>query len=299
MLILLTGASGLIGSALRARLEAEGHTLRLLVRREPQSPNELRWDPAAGRIPAGALDGVDAVINLSGASIGKLPWTSAYRRELLRSRLDCTRTVVGAIRAAAIPPRILINASASGFYGSRPGEDLDESSTAGAGFLADLTRRWEAAALEAADSCVVVLARTGIVLDPAGAIGPMIALTRLGLGGPLGGGKNYWPWVALEDEVAALVFLLDSAVTGPVNIVAPTPSTAGDIGRALASELKRPYWLPAPGFAIRALLRDAAEDLILVDQRISPEVLLAEGFVFTHPTVPEALHTALGRARHG
>ncbi|RLP77772.1 TIGR01777 family protein [Mycetocola tolaasinivorans] len=293
MHILLAGASGLIGSALQSRLRAAGHELRVLVRREPTAEHEVRWDPDAHFVPGDALNGIEAVINLGGASIGKLPWTARYREQLLTSRLSGTQTLVRAIRTSAAPPRILINASASGFYGSRPGETLDESSPTGAGFLAGLTVRWEAAALEAADRCTVVLARTGIVLDPAGAIGPMLTLTKLGLGGPLGSGKNVWPWVSLDDEVRALEHLLTSTLTGPVNIVGPEPATAGEVGRALAETLGRPYWLPAPAFALRLVLQDAAEDLLLVDQHIRPSVLLSEGFEFTHPTAEGALRAAL------
>ncbi|WP_030143031.1 TIGR01777 family oxidoreductase [Mycetocola saprophilus] len=293
MNILLAGASGLIGSALQARLRAAGHSLRVLVRREPAAENEVRWDPDAHFLPADALDGIEAVINLGGASIGKLPWTASYKRTLLSSRLNGTQTIVRAIRTAATPPRILINASASGFYGSRPGIDLDESSTGGTGFLAELTQRWEAAALEASDRCTVVLARTGIVLDPAGAIGPMLTLAKLGLGGPLGSGKNVWPWVSLEDEVRALEFLLTSTLSGPVNITGPVAATSGEIGRALAENLGRPYWLPAPAFALRLLLQNAAEDLLLVDQHIHPAVLQGEGFEFSHPDAASALKVAL------
>lgn len=289
MHVLMSGGTGFLGTLLRARLEESGHRVRLLVRTEPRDSSEVRWAPESGQLPTGTLDGIDAVVNLSGASVGKLPWTRAYREELLTSRLQTTRTLAHAILASATPPRILLNASASGYYGSRPGLALDEADSAGEGFLADLTVAWERQALTAASRCTVVLARTGIVLHPRGALGPLIKLTKLGISGPIGGGHNSWAWVSVEDEIAALEFLLASTETGPVNITAPQAATAREIGGLLATKLHRPYWAPVPAFAVRAVLGDAADDLVLVDQRISPSVLISRGFEFRHSTPQSAI----------
>ncbi|RWZ55395.1 TIGR01777 family protein [Labedella populi] len=293
MRIVVSGAGGLIGSALVERLRRGGDEIVRLVRRPADSADESAWDPATGRVDRRLIASADAVVNLSGASIGRLPWTPRYKRTILDSRLTTTTTLAAAIADSPTPPAVFVSASAAGYYGSRPGETLDESSPGGSGFLSGVTVAWERAARGAGDATRVVHARTGIVVATAGVLKPLIPLTRLGVSGPLGGGRQYWPWVSLEDEVGGLVHALRSDVSGPVNIVGPTPATADTLMRGLADRLSRPYWLPAPALAVRAALGDAADDLLLIDQAITPRVLDTDGYVFRHPTVSDALDAAL------
>jgi uncharacterized protein (TIGR01777 family) len=284
MRVLISGASGLIGTELSRQLGAAGHTPLRLVRRVARSTDEFRWNPELLSMDAAALDGVDAVVNLSGASLSRLPWTPAYRHTILRSRLQTTRTVVDAILSAAHRPGVLLNASAVGYFGNRPGEELTESSPAGEGFLAGVVRAWEREALRAADATRVVTFRTGLVLAKDGALKPLIPLTRLGLAGPLGSGRQHWPWVSLRDEAAGLVHLLTSSLSGPVNLVGPTSATAADVIKALADELHRPYLVPVPAPLLRLALQDAADDLLLADQRVSSALIRADGFSFEQET---------------
>ena len=297
MRIVIAGASGLVGNALAAELSSRGHRVVRLVQRPARSPDELTWDPKSRHLDPRALSGADAVINLSGASIGRLPWSRRYRRSILSSRIDATSTLVSAIRGAEVTPPIFLSASAAGYYGSRPSEVLTEDSARGTGFLSDVTAQWEADAMRVSDITRVVTLRSGIVLDADGVLKPLLLLTRLGVSGPLGSGAQYWPWVSLNDEVAALVHLLDSSIEGPVNITGPTPATATTLMRHLAQRMKRPFWLPVPAFALRTLLGDAAKDLLLVDQQPRPERLLNDGFSFQHQTVESAVDAALVRAR--
>jgi uncharacterized protein (TIGR01777 family) len=297
MRIVIAGASGLIGHALTAELALRGHRVVRLVRRPARTPDELTWDPTSRRLDPRAVSGADAVINLSGASIGRLPWSRRYRRTILSSRIDATSTLVSAIRGADVTPPVFLSASAAGYYGSRPGEVLTEDSARGTGFLSDVTAQWETDAMRVSDITRVVVMRSGIVLAVNGVLKPLLLLTRLGVSGPLGSGTQYWPWVGLDDEVAAIVHLLDSSIEGPVNITGPTPATATTLMRHLAKRLHRPFWLPAPAFALRSLLGDAAKDLLLVDSQPRPERLLADGFVFRQDTVEFAVDAALERAR--
>ena len=297
--IVLAGASGLIGRALAKVLRERGAELRLLVRREPTHRHELRWDPnggVPGRDVLDALSAADALISLGGASVGRLPWTSGYKRELRDSRLDTTRTLAAALRRLGdeAPPAWL-SASAVGYYGSQPGKVLAEGSSAGDTFLARLCVDWEAAALEAADLSRVALLRTAPVVHPEGVLKPMIALTRLGLGGPLGPGTQRWPWISLQDEVGAIVHVLDAGLAGPVNLTGPEIATANDVGRALAKRLRRPFLVPAPSFALRlALGSDTAESLLLSDATVVPSALERSGFRFQHATPAEAIRASLG-----
>lgn len=284
MRVLISGASGLIGTELRRQLGAAGHTPLRLVRRVARSTDEFRWNPELLSMDAAALDGVDAVVNLSGASLSRLPWTPAYRHTILRSRLQSTRTLADAILSAAHRPRVLLNASAVGYYGNRPGEGLTESSPAGEGFLARVVQAWEREALRAADATRVVTFRTGLVLAKDSAFKPLIPLARLGLAGPLGSGRQHWPWVSLRDEAAGLVHLLTSSLSGPVNLVGPTSATAADVIKALADELHRPYLVPVPAPLLRLALQDAADDLLLADQRVSSALIRADGFSFEQET---------------
>jgi uncharacterized protein (TIGR01777 family) len=266
------------------------------VRREP-GPNDVLWDPASRRLDAGVLDGVSAVVNLSGASIGRLPWTPRYKREILASRIDATSTLVAAISAARVAPGVFVSASAAGFYGSRPRESLTEESPRGAGFLSGVTAEWERTALRADAVTRVALVRSGIVVATNGVLKPLLLLTRAGVAGPLAGGNQLWPWVSLADEVGALQHVLDGTLSGPVNITGPTAASANDLMRHLAARMKRPFFLPVPGFALNALLGDAARDLLLVDQHPQPKRLLDDGYVFRHARVERAVDAALARSR--
>ncbi|RLP68106.1 TIGR01777 family protein [Mycetocola reblochoni] len=289
MHVLIAGGTGLIGTALSARLHADGHRVSLLRRGDADGPGP-RWDPASGTIDPSALDGVDAVVNLSGASISTIPWTPGRRRRILDSRVAATRTLVAAMHRAATPPAVFVSGSASGYYGSRPGERLDESSTAGTGFLADVCRRWEEQAVRAPSATRTVLARTGVVVHPDAVLRPLIALTKAGVAGPLGRGTQHWPWVSLDDEVAALAFAVTTdALHGPLNITGPTPARADDIMFHLARRLDRPYLLRAPRFALRAALGEAADDLLLSDQLIASDALVSAGFAFSVATAGEAI----------
>lgn len=293
--VVIAGASGMIGTELTRQLTDAGHCVVRLVRRAAAGPDEQSWDPAAGLLATDALDGVDAVVNLSGASISRLPWTSAYKKEILSSRLQATSTLATAIGRSATPPAVFISGSAVGYYGDRPGERLDEESAPGSAFLAKVVVAWEGAALRAAsDSTRVVLARTGLVLGSGGALTPLKIIAKLGGSGPLGSGRQVWPWISLHDEAAAIVHLISSSkLAGPVNLVGPRPVTATELSRDLAKLLHRPFWLPAPRFAIVAALGDAGRELLLADQDISAKRLADDGFHFTHTEIQSALEAAL------
>ena len=289
MRVLLAGASGMIGSELRDQLAAAGHEVRRLVRREPSAADESRWDPAERSVDVAQFDWADAVVNLSGSSLQRLPWTRATKRRILSSRLQATATLTDGMRRADEPPEVFVSGSAVGYYGDRPGEELTEAAGKGDGFLADVVDAWEAAARLGPAATRVAFARTGVVIGRGGALKPLLPIAKLGLGGPLGSGRQHWPWVSLHDEAAALVHLLDSGLEGPVNIVGPTPATAGEVVKALTQAVRRPYGFPVPAFALRLALQDAAQELLLADQRVVPQKLLDDGFVFRDPTVRDAM----------
>jgi len=295
MKIVISGASGLIGTELTRALRERGDTVRLLVRGTATSADEVSWNPEIASLEPDALSGADAVVSLGGASVGRLPWTAGYKKALITSRIDSTRTIVQALRKLAergegVP--MLISASASGFYGSAPGSELTEQSAAGDTFLASLCEAWEAEAWRAHAFTEVALLRTSPILHPRGVLRPMIRLTQLGLGGPLGTGRQFWPWISLPDEIRAILHLLDRRITGPVNLAGPTPATNAQITRLLARKLHRPYWLPTPGLLLQiALGRDAANSLLLNDARVSPAVLQSTGFTFAHDTAEQAIQS--------
>ncbi|MBF4566731.1 TIGR01777 family oxidoreductase [Plantibacter sp. VKM Ac-2876] len=295
MRIVIGGASGLIGTALGRSLETGGHDVVRLVRRPARGAGEAEWDPLAGVLDPAVVSGADAVVNLSGASLGKLPWTAAYRSTILWSRLSATRTLVDAMNRADQPPAAFLSGSAVGYYGDRPGETLTEDSSRGAGFLADVVVAWEDSALAAPDAVRTVLLRNGIVVDLAGVLRPLAPLTRFGVAGPLGSGRQFWPWIGLQDEVRAITHLLTSTLSGPVNLCGPQAARADDLMFELARRMNRPYLLRVPKFALKALLGDAADGLLLSDQRVEPRRLLDDGFTFSTPTVEQALAEALAR----
>lgn len=299
MHVVLSGASGLIGTALKDALRADGHTLATLVRRPPKSAEERQWDPDAGRLGVDVLAHADAVINLSGAGIGDRRWNDAYKRRLITSRLGPASTLTTCMNElGADGPATFISASAVGYYGDTGDRIVNEDAPVGAGFLADLCRQWEDAALAAdRDGRRVVLLRTGLVLAPSGGLlGRLKPLVKFGLGGPLGSGKQFQPWISLDDEVGAIRFLLSEAgqsVAGPVNLTGPDPVRQIDFVRALAGILHRPALFPAPAFGLRLVLGQFADEGVLVGQRAVPAALTMAGYEFVHPTLEGALRAAV------
>jgi len=293
--VLVSGASGLIGSQLCAGLEADGHRVLRLVRHPAEGVDEVGWDPGSRTIDFRVMERVDAVVNLSGASLSRLPWTRAYKRTLVSSRVQATRTLTDAMGMAKHPPATFLSASAVGIYGDRPGARLTEESPAGDGFLANLVRTWEAAAHRAPEQTRVVTIRSGLVLGRGGAMRPLLPLARLGLGGPIGTGKQYWPWISLHDEAGAIRHLLTSELSGPVNLAGPVPVPAAEVVRTLAHHLRRPYGFPAPRWALELALHDAARELLLSDQRVVSQRLVDDGFAFEHATVAQAIEWLLSR----
>jgi uncharacterized protein len=287
--ILVSGASGFIGTELVRQLEDHGHAVLRLVRSKPKSPNQVQWSPSTGTLDPTVLATVDAVINLSGASTGRVPWTKSYRKEILNSRVDATRTLAAAISSAAHPPTVFLSGSAIGYYGDRPGELLTEQSAKGTGFFPDVVGAWEAAAQAVPKGTRVVTFRTGVVVGRGGAFTPLIPLTRAGLGSRFGTGRQDWSWISLHDEAAAIRHLLTSTINGPVNLTAPTPATADEVTSALAKRMHRPYVFRIPAWVITTSLGDAGQDLLLTNENVLPERLLADGFEFTHLSVESAI----------
>jgi len=301
--VLVSGAGGFVGRALVPALVAGGYDVRRLVRVRPRDPGEFRWGPAAGVIDPAALEGADVVVHLAGANIGAGRWTTARKAEILESRRAGTRLVAEAMCRAVSPPRLLLCASGVGFYGDRGDESLTESSSAGTGFLAEVARVWEAEAAGAARSGArVVSMRHGLVLDRSAPALARIAFPyRMGLGGPLGDGRQWLSWITRHDLVRAVQHLITTeGVQGPVNFVAPGAVTQEEFSRALARALNRPNLFRVPRWVIAALLGDMGRELLLASQRVVPERLLASGFVFEHCTIDGALHFALRRiaSRH-
>ncbi len=292
--VVVAGASGLIGRALVASLHADGIPVTRLVRREAQAEDEVSWDPASRRLPPSALEGARAVVCLNGASIGRFPWTKRYRHELLWSRIQPTQAIATAVRALGDDAPAFVSASAVGYYPSSPGTVLTEDSPRGDTFLADLCAEWEGAARHAGDRTRVSLLRTAPVVHPDGVLKPLLRLTRLGVSGPIGSGRQAWPWISLDDEVAAIRHVIDREIEGPVNLTGPERATANDLGFALARRMNRPYLVRAPEWAVKLVLGDdATEALLTSDMHVVPEKLAASGFVFRHPTVEAAIEAAV------
>ncbi len=298
--IAVTGATGLVGSALVSSLEQAGHAVLRLVRRPVQNAEqESYWNPSTGEIDADVLEGVDAVVHLGGANVAKQRWSNAYKQVLRSSRIDSTTLLARTIASLQQKPRVLVTASAIGFYGSRGDELLDEESPIGSGFLAELCHDWEEANQPAREAGVrVCQMRIGVVLSPeGGALKKILPIFRKGLGGPMGSGKQYVSWIGLPDVVAALEFAIDhDAINGAVNTMAPHPVTSREFANSLGQQLGRPSFLPTPAFALRMMVGwEMAEALLLGGAKIAPRKLEAEGFVFQHPTIAEALAAVLSR----
>ena len=295
MKVAISGASGLIGTALVPALRAAGHEPVRLVRRTAAAPDEIQWDPSAGILDAAALEGVNAFINLSGAGVGDHRWTDDYKREILNSRVDSTHTIVRAIGEMPVKPSVLVSGSAIGWYGDTGSDAVDESSPAGTGFLPDVVRAWEAAADPAEQMGVrVVHARTGLVVSQAGgAWARMFPLFKFGLGGKLGSGRQYWSWISLRDEVRALIFLMENEqMRGPVNLTGPHPATNAEVTAAMGRVMGRPTLLPAPAFALKAVLGEFSTE-VLGSARVVPVALENAGFEWQDPTIEAAIRTAL------
>lgn len=297
MNILISGASGLIGTRLGAHLEQAGHQVTRLVRR-PARSNEVSWNPAQNQLNASDLEGVDAVIHLSGAGIGDKRWTESYKREILDSRTLSTGLLAKTIASLHKKPAVFLSGSAIGIYGPRGDENLDEQSTTGTSFLADVCTQWEAAAAPAASAGIrTVLLRTGIVLTPrGGALKKQLPLFKLGLGGKFGKGDQWQSWISLDDEIRAIEYLLTANVSGPVNLTAPSPVTNLEFTKTLAKVLHRPALLPIPSFGPKLLLgAELADALLFTGQRVLPSALTATGFKFEHTNLEEALRSLLNK----
>ncbi|MBV8861503.1 MAG: TIGR01777 family oxidoreductase [Mycobacterium sp.] len=291
--IAIAGSSGLIGSALVNALRTADHRVLRIVRRAPANAAELHWDPDSGEFDAGALSGVDAVVNLCGTNVGQRRWSGAFKQNLRDSRIAPTEVLSAAVAEAGVG--VLVNASAVGYYGDTKDRAVDETDSAGTGFLAQLCQDWEAASAPARQAGTrVVLARTGVVLaSSGGALRRLRPLFSVGLGARLGNGRQYMSWISLEDEVRALQFAIaDTRLSGPVNLTGPAPVTNAEFTAALGRAVNRPTTLMMPKFAVRAVLGEFADEGLLSGQRAIPAVLERSGFVFHHKTVGEALRYA-------
>lgn len=298
--VLISGATGLIGSALSRELSGGGHRVIRLTR-SPRSAEDVGWDPGSGRLDASRLEGVEAVVHLAGESIFSGPtdrWTPQKKRRILESRTEGTRLLAEGISALPTPPRVMVSASAIGYYGSRGDEILEEESTPGTGFLADVARGWEAAAEPAREAGIrVVHPRFGIVLSTeGGALAATLPIFKLGGGGKIGPGTQWWSWVSLDDVVGSVVHALtDEAVRGPVNVTSPHPMTNADYTKVLGKVLGRPTLFPLPAPVARIMLGEVADALLLASQRVEPARLEATNYAFRHPELEGALRNLLGK----
>ncbi len=284
--IAITGASGLIGSALFGLLKSEGHTVQKLVRRPVISPEEVFWNPDSGEVDLAPLEGVNAIIHLAGAGVSDKRWTSKYRATILNSRLFGTTAIANAV--AILKPEVFISASAIGWYGETGNRAVSESDRSGDDFLAAVCREWEAAA-DLAGEVRTVKMRTGLVLDSTGgALGKMLPLFRFGVGGKLGSGKQWWSWITLHDQLRAIEHLLQSPIEGPVNITSPNPSTNQEFTAALARALHRPALFPVPSLALKIAIGGFSSE-VLGSKKVVPTKLLESGFTFDYPHIAPAL----------
>ena len=284
--IAITGASGLIGAALVGHLKSEGHTVQRFVRRPVVAPDEIQWDPKTGYVDIEALRGVDAIIHLAGVGVGDKRWSKKYKAEILNSRLLGTTAIAHAVNE--VKPQVFISASAIGWYGESGNRAVVESDRVGDDFLAAVCREWEAAA-DLATGTRVVKIRTGLVLDPTGgALGRMLPLLRLGLGGKLGNGKQWWSWITLHDQIRAITFLLENNISGPINLTSPNPVTNQEFTSALARAMHRPALFPAPAIALKIALGGFSSE-ILGSKKVTPQALTDAGFIWDYPHITSAL----------
>jgi uncharacterized protein len=298
--VAISGASGLIGTALARALQADGHRPIALVRTAGQAgADAIHWDPDAGVIDAAGLEGIDAVVHLAGAGIGDHRWTDDYKRIVLESRTKGTTLLADTLAKLDRPPSVFVSGSAIGYYGDRDDQVLNEQSGPGSGFLADVCRAWESSAQPAVEAGIrTPIIRTGIVLSAdGGALPKLLPLFKLGVGGKMGSGRQYWSWISIDDEVGAIRWLLDHDIDGPVNLTAPVPVTNADFTKTLGRVLGRPTFLTVPSFAPK-LLRGAelAEQLLFYSQRVQPAVLESSGYPFLHADLEAALRAVTGRA---
>ncbi len=295
MRVLISGASGLIATELKIQLKRLGHEPLSLVRREARNTSEVAWDPATGYLQEGIIETVDAVVNLAGATTGKIPWTKKYKEEIVASRLNSTKTLVDAINGASKKPKVLVSGSASGFYGDCGDTELGEASPKGTGFLSDLAAQWETEAQKAEKSTRVVLLRTTMVMSrKLGALGKLLPLIKAGIGGPLGNGRQWWAWISVVDEARAIIHLIENEnCSGAYNITAPEPATCGQIVKSLARCLRRPALLTVPSFAMKLLIGAAPTELLLCTQKMPPTRSVESGFVFEHPDLDSAVKYVL------
>ena len=297
MRVLISGASGLVGTELARQLTQGGHEALRLVRRPAKAADEISWNPAKGEIDPEIMESVDAVVNLAGATTGRIPWTAEYKKEIVSSRIDSTRTLVTAINRASNPPKVLVSGSASGFYGEGGSTWLSEESPKGTGFLSDLANNWEQEAMKA--RARVVLIRTTLVMSrKKGALGPLMPLLKLGVGGPIGSGKQFWAWINLVDEAAAIIHLINTPGTnGPYNLTAPEPATCEEMIVGLGKAIGRPTFFRIPEFLMKLFIGEAAEELLLVSQKMTANKLLASGFRFRYPDLKSSIDWVVARPK--
>lgn len=302
MKVLISGASGLIGSEVVRALIAKGHQVVRLVRdKKLQSPDSVFWDPDQGILDPKSLSGIDAVINLSGENIASRRWNETQKKKILDSRLNATHTLVRAMTSMANPPKVFISGSAVGFYGDSGFETCTETAQQGKGFLANVCAQWERAAAPALDKGIrTVLLRTGVVLSPdGGALAKMVPPFKLGLGGVLGSGQQYVSWVSIDDIAGIVLYILEyPQLEGPVNAVAPNPVTNAQLTKALGKVLGRPTFIPAPAFILRLILgKEMADEFLLTSTRVAPLQLQNRGYKFKYPDLEQALRSWYGRTK--
>lgn len=295
MRVLISGASGLVGTEVARQLIEDGHEPLKLVRRAAKASDEVSWNPSRGEIDPEIMESVDAVVNLAGATTGRIPWTKKYKKEIVSSRIDSTRTLVTAINRAENPPTVLISGSASGFYGEGGSTWLTEDSPKGKGFLSDLANDWEQEAMKA--RARVVLVRTTLVMSrKRGALGPLMPLLKLGVGGPIGSGKQFWAWINLVDEAAAIIHLINTpTANGPFNLTAPEPATCEQMIVGLGKAINRPTFFRIPEFAMKLFIGEAAEELLLVSQKMTANKLMTSGFRFRYPDLQSSIHWVVAK----